>query len=286
MKLPLADIGTESEKGVVAALDDLFGPSFRVLGEYLADKVKYHRLRSLQKIIRKAKEFGPDGVAFVSPPPMKFLLPFVEASSLEEEDDEVMSDIWAKLLSDASTEYDAKQLHFIRVLREISGNEARLLHAMATEYRGELSSGMVYHGEYGAAQQFLTPYHDRLFLRDILHSLPTNQIAQEFIRRHETAGSHIYYIDVAERDGPSDLWETAEDGLSGYVTEMQKAHGQITFELLRAVSLIEEIRCDMIEDGGTGFEFKAWAFTGLGGEFYDHCASAAFPEESRQTPSA
>lgn len=275
MKLPLADIGSESEKGVVAALDDLFGPSFRTVGEYLADKVRYHRLRSLRKILLRAKDFGPDALTFLAPPPMKFLLPYVEGCSLEEGDDEVMCDMWAKLLADASNDFDSKQLHFVRILKDITGKEARLLHAIATEYRIDPVIQGAWMGDLEFARMELTQGSAGSFLQRNVGLVPNEDLAKKFIRENEYPGSHISHIHVGTR--LEDVgYHTVDDDLSGNVMDMEKTHGSLTFELLASLSLIAEIRSELVEIADVGFEFNAWTMTALGAEFYRSCTQAAF----------
>ena len=281
MNIPLP--GSESEKGVVKALDDLFGPSFRTFGEYLADKVRFHRLKSVQKIAQKAKALNSENIDYIDPPPMKFLLPFVEAASLEEEGDEIMTDLWAKLLADASTEYDIKQVHFIRILREISAKEARLMHAMATRARGPISAPISYADEAGTAQLYFARSFISEFLeRRLSEKMPLGEIAPVFIREHEVPGCHVHYIDVVEREDGGQ-WSTVDDGVSAVRTELYKEFGSLTFELLRAASLIEEIRCDIVDRGFYGLELHAWVFTRLGAEFYENCAAEAFAKEASAT---
>jgi hypothetical protein len=133
MKLPLADIGPESEKGVVAALDDLFGPSFREIGEYLADKVRLHRLRSLKKILERAKEFGPAGSEFLAPPSLKFLLNFTEKASLEENDE--LCDLWARLLVHASETDSSRNVFFADIISKLGVAEAALFEQLISAPR-------------------------------------------------------------------------------------------------------------------------------------------------------
>ncbi len=275
MKLPLAEIGPESEKGVVSALDDLFGPSFRTLGEYLADKVRYHRLRSLQKILRRAKDFGPSAIEFLAPPPMKFLLPYVEGSSLEEGGDEVMCDMWAKLLADASSEFDSKQLHFVRILKDITGKEARLLHAIATEARIDPSIRGGWIGDLEFARMELTQSSAVDFLRHNIGRIPNEKLAFEFIRRNEYPGAHVSFIHVGVR--LEDVgYQTVDDDFSGNLMGLERDHGSLTFELLASLSLISEVRSELVEVGDIGLEFNAWTMTALGAEFYRSCTQAAF----------
>ncbi len=124
MTINLPSIGSESEKGVVAALNDLFGPSFREVGEYLADKVRLHRLRSLKKILERAKEFGPAGTEFLAPPSLKFLLNFTEKASLEDTDE--LCDLWARLLNEASRQENIRHIYFADIISKMGLAEATL----------------------------------------------------------------------------------------------------------------------------------------------------------------
>lgn len=281
MTIPIP--GTESEKGVVKALDDLFGPSFREFGEYLADKVRFHRLNSVRKIAQKAKKLTADSGDYIEPPPLKFLVPFVESASLEDEADEVMTDLWAKLLADASSDYDIKQVHFIRILREISGREARLLHAMATRSRGTGGKIISYVDEAAMAQLHLARSSVSDFLDARLATkMPLTEIAPDFVKQYEVPGCHMHFVDVVERENEGG-WTTVDDGISGIRTDLYKEYGSLTFELLRAASLIEEFRVDIVEQGFYGIEIHAWAFTRLGAEFYENCAASVFSSEAGVT---
>ncbi|MNK31626.1 hypothetical protein D3C87_500650 [compost metagenome] len=133
MTAALTNVGPESEKGVVSALNDLFGPSFREIGEYLADKVRLHRLRSLNKILKRAQDFGPAGVEFLAPPSLKFLLTFTDRASLEESDE--LCDLWARLLVQASESEQARHIYFADVISKIGPAEAALFDQLITSPR-------------------------------------------------------------------------------------------------------------------------------------------------------
>lgn len=140
MTINLPNVGSESEKGVVSALNDLFGPSFREVGEYLADKVRLHRLRSLRKILLRAKQFGPAGAEFIAPPSLKFLLNFTEKASLEDSDE--LCDLWARLLMQAASEENVRHVYFADIISKIGPSEAKLFNELVTSptvQRGALS---------------------------------------------------------------------------------------------------------------------------------------------------
>ena len=127
MKLPLADIGTESEKGVVSALNDLFGPSFREVGVYLADKVKFHRLKSLNKILARARVLNLDQ-AYANDPQLRFLIPFVEKASVSDDDDLV--ELWARLLNSEMKASDSHNIFFQDIVSRLSKAEVDLFEAL------------------------------------------------------------------------------------------------------------------------------------------------------------
>lgn len=127
MKLPLSDIGTESEKGVVSALNDLFGPSFREVGMYLADKVKFHRLKSLNKILARARVLNLDQ-AYANDPQLRFLIPFVEKASISDDDDLV--ELWARLLNSEMKVSDSHNIFFQDIVSRLSKAEVDLFEAL------------------------------------------------------------------------------------------------------------------------------------------------------------
>ncbi len=66
----------------------------------------------------------------VKPVPTKLLIPLLEASSLEDPDDEEMHDLWANLLASASSKANV-QPRFAGILKELQGRQAKLLEKIA-----------------------------------------------------------------------------------------------------------------------------------------------------------
>jgi hypothetical protein len=60
------------------------------------------------------------------PPPTKFLVPFLEQASLEDQD-KALHSRWASLLLSAATHYEARHLTFIDLLSRLSSEELLLL---------------------------------------------------------------------------------------------------------------------------------------------------------------
>lgn len=271
MKMPLADFGAESEKGVVRALDDLFGPSFREVGEYLADKIRLHRYKSMRKILEKAKEIS--GEVALDPPPVKFLAPFVEASSLEDEDSDLI-DMWARLLVDSSRNFQSKHILFMRILKEISGQEANLLKEMVENFRGNRDD-FTLNRDIEFAQYAVTDSYVEKFLFDHVGNIEEKDLSTKFIEKFEGAG--VYIDSIYFSTGEKNIWPHSDiegDPHTGMQSRLSREYG-FSFEVLRSLGILSLFRSDEIWRNGIGVDVGVWMFTELGAQFYLTCSGEA-----------
>jgi len=274
MKLPLADLGGESEKGVVKALDDLFGPSFREFGQYLGDKVRFQRFKAAERILEKVKDLKPDGVS-ISPPPVKFLLPFLEDSSLEDPEDDDMCSLWAKLLLSASEECKSEHYLFKRILKEITGTEARLLRALVTESRGEdvrkyTNMGGSFHHE-DTPFTFKDKYIEKALSDISAKKIPKKKISRELIKIFEGPGSHIQHVDVST--GKRSEWMSYGidgDDVSGSITDLYAKY-ENSFHLLDGLNILNVYRSKEIWYKSLVAEMHVYFMSSMGSEFYNIC---------------
>lgn len=116
--------GVETERSIMRALDDLFGPSVREAGLWLADWVREKRGERLSKTVRQAaavaSERGNQGYR----PPLKFLTAYMDRASVEEDDS--LNTMWAELLVSASTDYTSGHPLFVETLGKLDGAAAGL----------------------------------------------------------------------------------------------------------------------------------------------------------------
>ncbi|MCW2362871.1 MULTISPECIES: hypothetical protein [Sphingobium] len=56
----------------------------REIGNYIADKIRFLRYKSLLSIVKRAEEKAKINGMALKMPPIKFFLPFAESASLEE----------------------------------------------------------------------------------------------------------------------------------------------------------------------------------------------------------
>ena len=119
------DIPKEVWGDVVGLLGQVFGPAGQA-GEWLSDKIRFFRFKSALKTLNKAKEIVDNEGITLKEIPIKFLVPFLEKCSLEDEESELINQ-WANLLVSAGSEYKANHPAFVDILSQISSSEAKLL---------------------------------------------------------------------------------------------------------------------------------------------------------------
>ncbi len=119
------------EQQVAGALAATLGAPATEMGAYVADRIRFLRWRSAVRTLNRAKEIAQKEGLTLTRPALKFLVPFMEHCSLEEDDADII-ELWSRLLVSAAVEFRPGHLLFMRLLREMTGSEARLLHDLAT----------------------------------------------------------------------------------------------------------------------------------------------------------
>lgn len=108
---------------------DFLGPAAQEAGGILGDHLRYYRWRSAQAILRRAKVHA-DAIGLpLKEVPAKFLIPFIEKCSLEDEGSP-LSELWARLLANAATGFDWKYVKYSDLLSRIDAQDAEMLLAM------------------------------------------------------------------------------------------------------------------------------------------------------------
>lgn len=120
-----AEIPKESMGRALDALIDIIGPFTEARG-LRADQIRLQRAEIAYEIVKIAKATAELEKLELKPPSAKFLVPFLEQASLEDQDKELHSR-WASLLLSASTHYEARHLTFIDLLSRMSSHELNLL---------------------------------------------------------------------------------------------------------------------------------------------------------------
>lgn len=131
------EVSTRVADRAVEALVDVISPFTEGLG-LVGDNIRAHRYDVAIKIAQRAQELAVEKNILVLPPPLKFTVPFLEKASIEDPDSE-LSELWARLLLDASNEFQGIQLTYIQILSEISSAEAIFLANVASAWDPDYS---------------------------------------------------------------------------------------------------------------------------------------------------
>lgn len=127
--IPLAQLVSKLPKDAVRDITDfllrVFGPLAEG-GDYASEQIRLFRFRSAIKTLQTAKQIADQSNIALNELPLKFLVPFLENCSLEEDDSELIEQ-WARLLVSASTDYDPRHSTFVNILSQISSVEVKFL---------------------------------------------------------------------------------------------------------------------------------------------------------------
>jgi hypothetical protein len=101
------------------------GPTVEEFGLLLGDKARVYRVRNLCKVAEKTKRILEEASLPSNPVPPRVLLPIIEASSIEDNED--LQQLWAGLLASASERSDSLSPSFVETLKQLTPNEAKVL---------------------------------------------------------------------------------------------------------------------------------------------------------------
>lgn len=123
-----AEVPSSSVGRFVDAFTDMISPFSEARG-LKGDQIRLQREDIAIKIAKKAKERLDLENKAPIPISNKFLVPFLEKSSLES-DDESLQDMWSALLANTATEADAISFIALNVISEMTTEEAKILSSL------------------------------------------------------------------------------------------------------------------------------------------------------------
>jgi hypothetical protein len=256
------EIPRESSGRLLDALTDLLRPISERRG-LRADQIRLQREQVLIEIASKARKRLALESAPVSPIPNKFLVPFLERASLEEEGNE-LSDRWADLLVRAATAYTPGLVRFTAVLSEIGPGEAAFLKKIIYQPRSKLALSLIE----DVPIIFISGRLEREVCELVEPTKSVNKLAKRIISRFELSGSIWPFLgiskegDVSEYPHPT-FGENEEaiasnlvslgvlhflDGLEGTIGELEwfgRAYGITQFGLRFVQACDQKLRTDL-----------------------------------------
>lgn len=128
--------GLEVSEKLGAFASKVLGEPIETAAGILGDKLKFMRWERQNRLIDRVNEInrqrGLDGKEIPVPP--KLAIPIIENASLEEND--LLQDLWAKLISSAQDEKTSNSVRsaFIDIIKQLEVTDVLLLNAMFDDY--------------------------------------------------------------------------------------------------------------------------------------------------------
>jgi hypothetical protein len=270
----VVEVKIEGTKELSNALVEMFSPVTEALGT-LGDRVRIYRQVSLLRSLKRAKQIAVEEGLALNEPPLKFLVPYLEDCSLESPEDDTLIDMWARLLVDAARTPKSEHNLFIRILREMSAPEARLFRFIASPSTHSHSASPRHLED--VESDWRTEYVsisirraiDRLGGLGELTSEDRLELLALYIHEEsETAGSVIYYLDIAEGvpgHYPIDSLYSSPRG------PIDDDFDSSSFSILKALGLIGDFKSPEIWFGRYCFVVYTYYVTGFGAKFAQAC---------------
>lgn len=123
----MAKVGDAATREIAKGLASILSIPANELGNYIADKIRFLRFKSLLKVLKKAERLCDQEGTKLKTPAIKFLVPFAEAASLEEEGDDDIQMLLAELLKSSGDLDIGDSLMFISFLKRIGRREIEFL---------------------------------------------------------------------------------------------------------------------------------------------------------------
>lgn len=189
--------------------------------DFLSDRIRFYRFKSAMRVLEEARRLTEGKGKIPREVPIKFLVPFLEKCSLEEEGSPLIS-MWAGLLASAATGSDRSRNHlFSRVLADLCPADAAILDTLynASDERPDESPG---HAAFDLHRLSLDSIiEDKLFdLRsDVSHSL-----------RSVEEGDGFAALTLVVRDRQKQIAELLR-AIEGYANSFGRKHVVCSFSL-------------------------------------------------------
>ena len=121
----LASVPEPVIKAAVGFVESLLGKPFKVAGDAISDQIRMWKWENRVRCAARAMEIMREEEIAVRVVPPEFLLPVVEAAGYE--GDSTLNEMWARLLASGAKDDRYQQPMFIRILRDFSPEDARVL---------------------------------------------------------------------------------------------------------------------------------------------------------------
>lgn len=194
--IPKSEVG----KAIGQAIGALFSKPTEALGELFADKIQYLRWKSSVRVMTKAKVYAErKGLADLNMPSLKFFLPWIEGSSLEEDEENSLEDLWANLLVSEALSPAPNSLIFVDIIKKLRSEHAVILKSMFEEKNSNDDYKALNYSTETTIENVILSLLGEFnfpFIDADTHSRLTNRLFDALL----LPGTHIYHCSVYRDD--------------------------------------------------------------------------------------
>jgi len=267
----MVDIKLEG-KEIAKSVCDLFSPLTELSGA-IGDHIRIYRKLSVLKTLKRAEEKAKKEHIKLDTPPLKFLIPFIENASLEEEDSSLI-DLWAKLLVSSSTEFKAEHNLFIRILNELSPNEAKAFNYIAKSHIHDSFKGHESH--YEDVESDWDDTFAYIKIKDLLskqkekdlHKINYSDFERQLKEGYQQPGVVIYFFYVCTGKEKEYYTESLYDSPR---TDFDNLFEPVSLSMLVSFGLIRKFESPEYWFDDIGISIYVYTLTPLGSSFYYSC---------------
>lgn len=266
-KVTTENIPEDVSRAKASAWLDLISPLTEwagLKGDELRQKreiLRVHKEITLTRIIKEAREKIAQIEGGGSQIPLKFIAPFIERASVEEDDPKLHS-LWSSLLASAFTDYKPEFVHFCNIISQMSASQAEAfadLLGTNSAHSLELSLDNI--------SMYLTSVSVRENIRKEAEKMKrdANKVdALESIIESQFNSIGIEVIHIAADFGDN-YYDFTLDG-SNY-----QFHDEVDYHILEALGLIKIVETDFFQTEICSLYASYYHLTRLGFRFAVSC---------------
>jgi hypothetical protein len=122
------DVPADVTRDTLTFVQRILGPVADA-ADLLSDRIRFYRWKSAVRMLSRAREIAEEQGLAIGEVPLKFLVPFLEKCSLEDEDGSLV-ETWARLLASAASDYDDRYLKYTDILSKLGHEDVVILSEM------------------------------------------------------------------------------------------------------------------------------------------------------------
>ena len=247
-----ATIEGRSVDKLIDAVVDTFSPATELAG-LLGDTVRLARVEVAAQITRKAKIIAQKYNLELVAPPIKFLAPFYEKSSLEE--DVTLQDKWAELLVSASSAQNVNYNRYISIISELSSEHLLALDGIigkCNSYRDlEFIEDFIFDSSFPFAVENIKSIGKKYSDKD--------DVIETIKRDYDKDGALIVHIALSSPDS---------EHFFDFNGDKYKESDELIYESLCSQGLLERVDTGFVATHYFDIFLKYYVVTALGVDFY------------------